>query len=321
MPDTIERVDPWTALGVKVNHEHTPEQALQAAGLAGWDVHTEPMYLADGTPVTGRYQHAVVRNDAKTDTGKSTLGQVGKTWAPMQNESMVQIMQAVTDISGATIDTLGSLDNGKRVFFSMKLPEQMQVGGVDPVDVYLAGFNSFDGQSRFQFMVTPVRLLCFNMQRAASRESLSRYQLRHTAKGVGVAVQEVREMLDLTWAHDAEFQAEADRLLDQAYTDQAFSRLTASLFPTTPGSTERQVETQKERRAQLSHLFRESPTAANIRGTRWAAYQAVTEWTDHTRQLRNMAGGALRERRAVLAVTAESEVNKIKDRAWELLTR
>jgi phage/plasmid-like protein (TIGR03299 family) len=317
---TTERLFAWEQLGITVPPTHDALEALQAAQLAGWNVRKEPMYLLNGQKVTGRYQYAVVRDTPGHPGEVDVLGQVGAHYHPVQNEQQAGLLQAITDESGAQFATLGQLDGGKRVFVTMKLPNTITVGGRDAVDLYLAVFNSHDGQSSFQFMVTPVRVECANMQQAAGRQALTKFSVRHTLGGAQVAVDEARMLLDITFAYTDEFEREAQRLFEQEYTAQQFSRLTASLFPTRDTASEAQKSRAAEHRAALSALFSSSPTAASIRGTRWGAYQAVTEYTDHVMPVRNVAGEALRINRAQKAINSDSPANKLKARTWELLT-
>ena len=58
-------------------------------------------------------------------------------------------------------------------------------------------------------------------------------------------------------------------------------------------------------------------TNANIRGTRWAAYQAVTEYLDHTAPIAAKTDQAdARAERALTSTTIEAT----KIRAFDLLT-
>lgn len=318
MSTTIDRLNAWQQLGVSVPPTASALEAMQAAQLAGWNVRKEPMFLANGQQVTGRYSHAVVRD--LPNGNLLTLGQVGDHYHPTQNEEQVGLLQAITDESGAHFVSLGHIDS-KRVFVTMELPDTIKVGGVDPVSLYLATFNSHDGQSSLQFMVTPVRVECANMQRAANREALQGFKVRHTLNGAGRAtVEEARRMLDITFAYAEEFEREAQRMFEQEYTNQQFARLTASLFPTKDTASDAQKGKAGEHRGALMSLFTGSPTATAIRGTRWGAYQAVTEYADHMVGVRNRAGEALRENRAMKAITVNSAHNVIKGRAWELLS-
>ena len=67
-------------------------------------------------------------------------------------------------------------------------------------------------------------------------------------------------------------------------------------------------------------LWTSSPTVAPIAGTRWAAYNAVTEYVDHVapvRGTRNSADAA--DARALRAVTTGSSAQLMKVEAFRML--
>lgn len=320
----------WDTLGTPASGE-TATEVLEATGLAGWNVRKTPMFAEiDGERVqpSGRGAWGIVRdipeqsmNTGDLSTPERLLGTVGGHYHPVQNEELATFMDTLVDEAGAHYNSAGALKGGRKVFVSMRLPEGIKVGGADPVDLYLTAFNSHDGQGSFTFVVTPVRVWCANMQAVATKQALSQFKSRHTKGGVGVKVLEARAALDLTFAYQSEFQAEADKLIDQTYTDQQFVRLTSSLFPTPDSATDLVRERQTGHRTALMDLFRNSPTSENIRSTRWAAFQAVTEYTDHIVAKQGYAGEALRARRAVESIDPLSSTSKLKDRAFMLLTK
>lgn len=326
MTATTTRENAWETLGNPTTGS-SAEQVLRETGLAGWNVRKTKLTTkvgAQSLEVPGKF--AVVRDIPQaSSTGDGSkdltvLGVVGNHYHPVQNEELAGFMDTLVDEAGAHYDAAGSLAGGKRVFVSMKLPDGIQVGGIDPVDLYLTAFNSNDGQSSFSFVITPVRTWCANMQAVATKEALGSFKVRHTPGGATAKVQEARLALSMTFKYQEEFQHEAEALIAQSYTDQQFSRLTASLFPTPEGATDRRRENVAVHRTALSQLFRESDTAENIRGTRWAAFQAVTEYTDHIIAKQGVAGDALRVKRATEAINPRSTHSQLKDRAYKLLT-
>lgn len=305
----------WHQLGTVLDEPVTAMEALRIAHMDGWNVHKEPMFLANGTQVPKR--HAVVRTHPYTGEA-DVLGDVGNHWAPVQNEEQVELLDELVH-RGSVIETLGSLAGGTRTFVTMKVPATMMVGGVDQVDVYIAALNSFDGQSSFKFIVTPIRIVCANTEAAALRNAKASFKARHTLGGAGVAVQQAREALDLTFKFVEEFEQEAERMIQETYTQQQFSRLTASLFPTPKGASTRVQQTQAAHRQTVAGLFVDSPTLQNVKDTRWGAYQAVTEYLDHLVPTTGKAGEAARDYRAQASIKEDSPATKLKLRAFKLL--
>ncbi|MDQ6850944.1 MAG: DUF945 domain-containing protein [Actinomycetota bacterium] len=151
-------------------------------------------------------------------------GIVGDTYTPFQNESLVDYPQTMTDESGAFLDTAGSMRAGADVFITMKLPTTMLVGGVDHLDVNIAILNNHTGNRAITGLITPTRIVCANTQRAALGNAKSSFKIRHTANA-GDRVQEAREQLGLTWKYVAEFEIEAEKMIQTALAEADFRKL------------------------------------------------------------------------------------------------
>lgn len=81
---------------------------------------------------------ATVRTNPFTQAPEA-LGVVGRDYTPLQNEAHCGFLNTLADQSGAVFDTAGSLRGGRQVFVTMRLPESLQIGGSDEVNVNIAG--------------------------------------------------------------------------------------------------------------------------------------------------------------------------------------
>lgn len=268
----------WHALGTVTEDAQDAESALRIAHL-DWEVTKEPIF-AETTfgKVQVDDQFATVRVSPYTGLPEA-LGVVGSKYTVVQNWANAEFLNALVDESGAHFETAGSLNGGRQVFITMKMPQHMLIGGVDPVDLYLVATNTHDASASFEVMATPVRVVCANTLRMATASATNRLRRRHTS-GVTGAVQDAREHLGLTFKYAGAFQDEAERLLDQSMTDAEFRRMTENLFQVEEDASPRTKTVQEARLADLDFLFREAPTQAAIRNTRWAAYNAVAEYVD-----------------------------------------
>ena len=67
-------------------------------------------------------------------------------------------------------------------------------------------------------------------------------------------------------------------------------------------------------------LWTTSPTIAPIAGTRWAAYNAVTEFLDHIVPVRGArTAGAASEARALRNISAAGSTQSLKAQAFRML--
>ena len=310
----------WHKLGTVLADTFTAAQAMEHAHLGGWRVRKEPLQTvvvgADGVDtldVPGRF--ATVRTNPFT-ARPEPLGVVGEQYTPIQNEEHCDLLDTLVDESGAHFETAGSLKGGRQVFVTMRLPQTMQVGGVDPVATYLAACNSHDGSSAFRLLVTPVRIVCANTQAAAISRARSSFAIHHTVSA-SAQIAAARDALGLTFRYVEAFQAEADRMIDTAVTEAQFARLVEQVWPVADNATDRVTANANKRRLSLVQLLTDSPTNAAIRGTRWAAYQAVTEYLDHAAPVAKSAPDAAAARAERVLTGA---ITDLKVRAFDLLS-
>lgn len=316
------RTDALHTLGADVSKTSTAREAMEVAGLAGWNVRKMPLEtvvaLEDGgelrLPVPGKF--ATVR-DLPGAGVKVLGGAVGNTYRPLQNEEHCDILDAIVDYSGANFESAGAMREDRDVFVSMKLNDQMLVGGIDPIDLYLAAFNSHDGSSSFKLAVTPVRVFCSNQQAAVMGDAKSSFTVRHTVNARSI-VAEARHALDLTFAYSTVFEAAAERLIQETMTDAQFNEIIRKWWPVGDDAAKAVVTRNEKKLDKLDELFSAADTNANIRGTRWAAYQAVTEYVDHFAPTNLNGASSIAAARATRVLTGAT-AHDVKNYAFQSL--
>jgi phage/plasmid-like protein (TIGR03299 family) len=271
------RESAWHKLGVTLENTFDAATALESAHLKNWNVRKHELFTMDdnGNPIQVDNRWATVYTNPVTNATQY-LGVVGSHYKPIQNEEHIDLLDTIVDESGAHFETAGSLRQGREVFVSMKVPSSMNVGGIDPVDLYLVALNSHDGTSTFKFLVTPVRVVCANTQAAALNSAKYSFSVRHTTNA-GAVVQEAREALKLTFKYADEFQIAADRMIQEAFTEEQFAKLVKDLFPVEEEASTRQVNSSAKHVDGMWDLWNNSTTLGQIAGTRWGAYQVLHE--------------------------------------------
>jgi phage/plasmid-like protein (TIGR03299 family) len=203
----------------------------------------------------------------------------------------------VSDESGAVFETAGSIDNGRKVFMTMKLPNGLNIGGVDAIDMYLMAWNTHDGSSSFSVAVTPIRVVCQNTLTAALRAAKSKFSVRHTASSSG-KIQAAREALGITFKYAEEFEREAESLLSQSMTDKEFAKMVEMAIPLNDPESPRAVTMAEQARGTLMALWK-APTQLNVANTKWAAYNTFAEYSDWAKPVRSKDGDVARAERIV----------------------
>lgn len=315
----------WHQLGINLNQDGMDLDTMLEKSNLDFTPRLQPIFieLPNGQQLEVGGKQAVV---ADRFGGTEVLGVVGRRWAPVSPRIGAQFAQDVIDASDgyAGWQTAGMLrpENkyddtiGSQAFYTLKLDGTVMVGGVDPLENYLLITHGFDGSLAFTVAVTPIRVVCANTQNAALRGAQQRWKMNH-GKRIEGRIQEAREAIALTFKAVDEFQAEADRMIDQAYTDAEFSKLVSQVFPApAKDASDRVKGNYVDLTDTLLEAFTASPTVENIKGTKWAAYNAVTEYLDWGQGIR---GDRVEVKRATR--TAIGEYRDQKELAWSILAK
>jgi phage/plasmid-like protein (TIGR03299 family) len=302
--DTLVSAAHLTAIekiGVRLNDTFSAEEAINLGQLAGWNVRKGPAWTVD--PQTGETIEMVGRNSViRTNpaSGRAEyLGDVGNSHHIIQNEEHIEFLNTLVDESGAHFELAGSMDGGRRVFVSMKLPGHMNVGGVDPVHNSLVALNSHDGSMAFTLMVAPVRYACSNVLNSTFKNRSHIHRIRHTS-GAMKMVAQAREALDLSFKYLDAFQAEAEMMINQSLSQAKFEEIINREFGPTDDSSAAAATRAERKVEQISELFADASTQAGIRNTVWAGYNALTEWNDHFAPTRGDDRETSRAQKAIL---------------------
>ena len=327
------RSDHWHRLGQSVGHAMTAREALDAARLANWNVRKMPLQVPQQPIITDTGVttpdplavpdfYATVRTNP-INGGIDVLGVVGSKYEPVANEASCDLLDALTDESGAHFETAGALRGGRETFITMKLPNTMifdgRDGSQDQTAFYIAALNSHDGTSAFRLLVTPIRIVCANTQSAAISRAKASFSIRHTG-GAKASIAEARNALKLTWRYIEAFETEAAALYAQPMDTDEMRDFANTLLEVDDAGSAATVRNRREKASGIVKLWTSSPTIAPIAGTRWAAYNAVTEYCDHIVPVRGArTSTAASEARALRNISTAGSAQSLKAQAFRML--
>jgi hypothetical protein len=159
------------------------DEARVLAGL-DWEPIHRPLYVGlpddidEGGIIPVERERAVVRNDSG-----EMFGVVGREHKILGNAEMFSFADALlTEADQTWLDAepvAGSLGGGRQPFLALQLGEGVQVAGQDAVNCALLLTNGHVGNTAFTGIVTPLRVQCSNVVRAAIGAVL----LHHPALG------------------------------------------------------------------------------------------------------------------------------------------
>lgn len=302
----------------------TAEEALRRGGQLGWNVRKIEL-TTTGMPAGGQVgdrrgedmgvtiprQYATLRD---TDNGPLALGIVGERYKVHQNEETVQFLETIIDEGGAHFEAAGFMGDGQKTFVVMKMPDAVMIGGEDGHDFYLGCTNTHDGSGKLEAWTTMLRLRCTNMLTPSMKGAASRFGVRHTGDVKG-KVEQARRSLQISFKWAEQFQAGGDWMLAQPMNLRSFRKMVDELEPASTSEHQGWRDRQEARRDALVYLFTKADTNEFGRGTRWAAYNAFTEFGDWGQAVKGADdAGTLRAQRQL-----EGATDKFKQQAWDYL--
>jgi phage/plasmid-like protein (TIGR03299 family) len=291
---------PWHGLGTQLNvAPASTEEAIRLAGL-DWNIELQQLATPDGRLVE---RNAVVRT-----SDNSILGTVGMGWEPVQNVKAFSPFEPFLQAGLATIETAGSLKGGRRVWMLAKInrPDSVIVPQADDrVAKYLLAAVGHDGTLAFRLGYTPTRVVCMNTLSVAVNEGESTHIRIPHLSGATKAIDAIAKTIE---GVDARFEktAEIFRALAgvkirgseqlRQYVDSVFKPNKAEhgadglsdllARPVSPRESIFSADSGEMTSEKKSRVFDEIATLfeqgrgndlPGVRGTAWAAYNAVTE--------------------------------------------
>ena len=271
------------------DEEVSTQLMLDEAKLSNWNVRLSPVaeHIPSDWNDTSEAQF-VIRNNP-FEGGTDVLATVGSRYKVIQNEELFSFADNLLDgDSRCAWESAGSLKKGKVVFGSLTVPREMVLdpqGANDKTKLYLIVWTSHDGSVAVQAAITPVRVVCQNTLNLAMRSAKQSFKIRHTQSAEG-RIQVARETLGLTFGYFDEFEKQAQELFKQEITDAEFSKLIRTIYPKPEKDTKGALKKWENKVVLIDDLYFNSPTNTNIKGTKWGAFNALTERLDYFRSTR-----------------------------------
>lgn len=324
---------PWDVMGDNLTEFSTqPTTAADALAQRGMDYTVEVRDLfsgrriddlegaADNAPgVThDRFLQApglrtIVR--PMPDGTEKVLSAVGTRFTPIQNVDAFSVADLLVAEFGSRISGAADYRSGGASLLAVDLQRPVRLdlpggGEQDVTDLHLVMKNAQDGSGALTFALTGVRFACTNALQAAIKGAQRTWKISHTPSAqerVNLAHQSIIRAM----AYQDAFQAQAQAMLDTAMLDAEFDKIVAGMWHVQPGKEETKAgQRALAIRQEVQDLYRTSETLDGVRGTIWGGYNALTEWYDWERPVRN--GDASRAEGAL-----DGEYVRRKASVWE----
>lgn len=275
---------PWHKLGYAIQPGDDKEVWIQKGGLAHEVLKSPAMYMtADSDEVRAVGNRVVLYRSDNLEP----LSVVSTGYNVVQPRQLFDFFDTIAEANNFTLETVGSLDGGARVWALVKVNEGATVIGQDVVKMYLLLATSYDGSLATVGKWTGVRVVCNNTIEMALGE------------GGGVRIPHSTTFdpdqlrMDLGIANNAwekfliESRMLAKREVNDSFAKEFLKQLLPPAFSTTKVDGKivtkpRPVEETKAYQS-IMNLFKGEAIGADIpeaRGTAWGLLNAVTQHVD-----------------------------------------
>ena len=190
----------------------------------------------------------------------------------------------------------------------------------DRTDFYLAALNSHDGSSAFRFLVSPIRIVCANTQVRRDRGRPRPASPSATPAARGPPSPKPATPSSSAGVTSKRSKPRPPRSTRPRWTPNRCARFANTLLEVDSAGTAATARHRRERASGIVKLWTSSPTIASIAGTRWAAYNAVTEYLDHVVPVRGARTASdANTARALRTITTAAGSGSLKAQAFRLL--
>jgi phage/plasmid-like protein (TIGR03299 family) len=154
-----------------------------------WTVESRPLFYSsgDGTPILCRDKVAIVKSNSET-----FLGVVSNDFETVQNDVLLSKVQPLADEGLLTIENMGYLSHGAKVFIQAKIAEEFRILG-EEYKAYITLLNGHVGNHSVAIGSSNIRVICGNTFTAAYSNIGNRF--RHS-EGVNTRVLDSTTVMD-----------------------------------------------------------------------------------------------------------------------------
>ena len=203
--------EPWHGLGVQVPANLTPLQMQEAAKL-NWTVSKRPSYTLDAPEwhegvgiIQAESTFHIVR-----DSDNQVLSHCGRDYIPIQNEDIFKFFKRFTEAGHMTMETAGSLKDGREIWGLAKIAEDFELAGEDHIKGYLLINQPHIVGRSLTIKLTPIRVVCNNaLTFALQQNSTASFRMPHVREFGSEVMETAAEALGLSAERMTEFREAA----------------------------------------------------------------------------------------------------------------
>lgn len=272
---------PWHKMGKPVPKGVTAAEMIRAAGL-DWDVELRAARGAREINKKGEFSRYEVVRLPRPDRKEAEvlLGLVSRRYEPLQNREAFAFFDPIVGEGKAYFETAGALGEGERIWVMAKMPEALEIVRGDECFNYLLLSNSHSGEGSVIVKFTSVRVVCQNTLMLAMDDGQKAYRVRHS-KRMQFRLDELAEFLAITQQVFINAEKEFKRLAAIQMKEDRLKHYLEAVFPRTPKQKKEGKTPQRWDFVREVYEGQPDLQLPGVRGTLWAAYNAITRFEDY----------------------------------------
>jgi phage/plasmid-like protein (TIGR03299 family) len=257
---------PWHGLGKQVPADLTAAQMMKAANL-DWTVSKRGTWFYDqqGNLLQSGDQ-VLVR-----DSDNRVLTTVKDSWKPVQNSEAFDFFHDFVNAGDMSMDTAGSLKDGKIVWALAKLNNTFEIFGGDVTESYLLFSNPHQYGKTVNIRLVNTRCVCANTLTLALGESAKfQVKLNHSRE---FNADKAKEAIGIAKNQIELYKKKAEFLGLSKYDDKKVEEFFVKVY----GNGQDKTRTTE----QALEILETQPGSQYAKGSWWQAFNAVTYMNSH----------------------------------------
>lgn len=270
----------WHGLGNALKANSKIDTWLKAAGM-DWDIKRAAMMFQPDTngPIEIEGRQILYRSD-----NHFPLGEVSQNYKVVQPGEVLEFFRGLCDNNGFSLNTAGTLFDGKRFWALASVGEDAVVLGDDVIKAYLLLATSADGSLATTAQFTTIRVVCNNTLSWAVSEGKANRKGRVAVSHRSVfKPEDVKDDLGIVRTQFGDFMGAARKVAKVKVTkEQAGEFLAKLLTDSRTIASKEPAGTRSYKR--IMELFEGEAKGAELKGvegTMWGLVNSITEYVDH----------------------------------------
>ena len=287
----MTRTNPYTIIGTHSEYEVNSAHDLMVKAGLDWKVTLENVFINPTDPLEVPDRYATVK---WTNATVEPLAVVGSRYKVLQNDEIFSCLDDIVNNSDARYGAAGELKGGNVVWATIELPANVTVGD-DPHNAYVVARTSHDGSMPFQMTPVVNRLSCTNQINAAMMSGKAKgiyYRVKHSPNS-SINPDDIRKAFKIMNEDVQKYATVSSFLRSIEFSNEEFKNFVKRVYPLpskiefspfemlSAGERTSKTRAERNRLNAIKVWTGDTNTQDNIRGTKFGAFQAIVEATDH----------------------------------------